>query len=144
MVESADSRGHGRDGLRDPDCEEVHGKLGLRARIGKQHAHIAVPGDAGKTCSAGQTIFNRLRVQPFVPEQVQQRTGIEIPGAGRARDSPQRSERHGGVAAPTVLDGADAATTPPRCAKTARLRKIPASWLATTRSAEAKASPWKP
>src|SRR3546814_9390906 len=24
MVESADSRGHGRDGLRDPDCDELH------------------------------------------------------------------------------------------------------------------------
>ena len=33
---------------------------------------------------------------------------------------------------------------PPRCAKTARPFRIPASWLATMRSAEAKASPWKP
>src|SRR3546814_4945232 len=47
-----------------------------------------------------------------MPQQIQQRAGIEISGAGRARDSTQRSERHGGVAAAAVLDGADAAATP--------------------------------
>src|SRR3546814_14879095 len=47
-----------------------------------------------------------------MPQQIQQRAGIEISGAGRARDSTQRSERPGGVAAAAVLDGADAAATP--------------------------------
>src|SRR3546814_20058995 len=111
MVESADSRGHGRDGLRDPDCEELHGELGLRAGIGKQHAHVAMPGDSGKACTAVQAIFKRLRIQAFMPQQIQQRAGIEIYGAGRARDSTQRSESNGGVAAAAVLDGSDAAST---------------------------------
>src|SRR3546814_7749670 len=71
MVESADSRGHGRDGLRDPDCEELHGELGLRAGIGKQHAHVAMPGDSGKACTAVQAIFKRLRIQAFMPQQIQ-------------------------------------------------------------------------
>src|SRR3546814_7822669 len=71
-----------------------------------------MPGDSGKACTAGQAIFKRLRIQAFMPQQIQQRAGIEISGAGRARDSTQRSERHGGVAAAAVLDGADAAATP--------------------------------
>src|SRR3546814_13290974 len=71
-----------------------------------------MPGDSGKACTAVQAIFKRLRIQAFMPQQIQQRAGIEISGAGRARDSTQRSERHGGVAAAAVIAGADAAATP--------------------------------
>ncbi|CAM5531856.1 hypothetical protein RLIN73S_00156 [Rhodanobacter lindaniclasticus] len=69
-------------------------------------------GDSGKACTAVQAVFKRLRIQAFMPQQIQQRAGIEISGAGRAGDSTQRSERHGGVAAAAALDGADAAATP--------------------------------
>src|SRR3546814_10045639 len=81
-----------------------------------------MPGDSGKACTAVQAIFKRLRIQAFMPQQIQQRAGIEISGAGRARDSTQRSERHGGVAAAAVLDGADAAATPPMREDGAALR----------------------
>ena len=67
MVETADSRGHGRDGLRDPDCKQLHGKLGPPAGIGEQRAHVTMAGDAGKACTAVQVIFKRLRIQTLVP-----------------------------------------------------------------------------
>src|SRR3546814_16788367 len=69
---------------------------------------VAMPGDSGKACTAVQAIFKRLRIQAFMPQQIQQRAGIEISGAGRARDSTQRSERHGGVAAAAVLERSEA------------------------------------